>query len=85
MQQLSVAISQSREEVWKEPIYRNVWALLHEFGDAEIASLIAPRTLIVEASQGVEIDGPPPVRDGRSGAAPGKVDHTITGIGESGI
>ena len=64
---------QSREEVWKEPIYRNVWALLHEFGDAEVASLIAPRTLIIEASQGVEIDGPPPVRDGRSGAAPGRL------------
>ena len=64
---------QSREAVWKEPIYRNVWALLHEFGDAEIASLIAPRTLIVEASRGVEIDGPPPVRDGRSGAAPGRL------------
>ena len=64
---------QSREEVWKEPIYRNIWALLHEFGDAEIASLIAPRSLIVEASQGVEIDGPPPVRDGRAGAAPGRL------------
>ena len=64
---------QSREEVWKEPIYRNVWALLHEFGDAAIASLIAPRTLIVEASRGVEIDGPPPVRDGRAGAAPGRL------------
>ena len=64
---------QSREEVWKEPIYRNVWALLHEFGDAEIASLTAPRTLIVEASRGVEVDGPPPARDGRAGAAPGKL------------
>ncbi len=64
---------QSREAVWKEPIYRNVWALLHEFGDAEIASLIAPRTLIVEASQGVEVAGPPPVRDARAGAAPGKL------------
>ena len=64
---------QSREAVWKEPIYRNVWALLHEFGDAEIASLIAPRTLIVEASRGVEVDGPPPVRDGRAGAAPGRL------------
>ena len=64
---------QSREEVWKEPIYRNVWALLHEFGDAEIASLIAPRTLIVEASRGVEVNGPPPARDGRAGAAPGKL------------
>ena len=64
---------QLREEVWKEPIYRNVWALLHEFGDAEIASLIAPRTLIVEASQGVEVEGPPQVRDARAGAAPGKL------------
>ena len=64
---------QSREAVWKEPIYRNIWALLHEFGDAGIASLIAPRTLIVEASRGVEIDGPPPVSDGRAGAAPGRL------------
>ena len=40
---------QAREEVWKEPVYRDVWGLIHEFGDAEIASLIAPRALIVEA------------------------------------
>ena len=40
----------SREAVWSEPIYRNVWALLHEFGDAEIASLIAPRALTIEFS-----------------------------------
>ena len=33
-----------REQIWQEPIYRNVWSLLREFGDAEIASLIAPRT-----------------------------------------
>ena len=32
----------SRQETWKEPIYRNVWGLLREFGDAEIASLAAP-------------------------------------------
>ncbi len=38
----------SRQEIWSEPIYHNVWGLLHEFGDAEIASLIAPRALIVE-------------------------------------
>ena len=42
---------QSREEVWKEPIYRDVWGLLREFGDAELAGMIAPRALIVEASQ----------------------------------
>ena len=28
---------QPREELWKEPIYRDVWGLLREFGDAEIA------------------------------------------------
>ncbi len=64
---------QSRQEVWREPIYRNVWGLLHEFGDAEIASLIAPRPLIIEASRGPEIAGPPTPRPGRSGAAPGQL------------
>ena len=64
---------QSRQEVWREPIYRNVWGLLHEFGDAEIASLIAPRPLIVEASRGPEVAGPPPPRSGRGGAAPGQL------------
>lgn len=37
-----------REEVWQEPIYRNVWGLLTEFGDAELANMIAPRSLFVE-------------------------------------
>ena len=64
---------QSREEVWREPIYRNVWGLLHEFGDAEIASLIAPRNLIIETSRGPEVMGPPARRDGRGGAAPGQL------------
>ncbi len=40
----------SREKVWAEPIYRNVWSLLREFGDAEIASLILPRQLLIEHS-----------------------------------
>ncbi len=40
----------SRENVWAEPIYRNVWSLLERFGDAEIASLILPRSLVVEHS-----------------------------------
>ncbi len=64
---------QSRQEVWREPIYRNVWGLLHEFGDAEIASLIAPRPLIIEASRGPEVAGPPPLCSGRGGAAPGQL------------
>jgi dienelactone hydrolase len=40
----------SRERVWSEPIYRNVWSLLKTFGDAEIASLILPRHLVIEHS-----------------------------------
>ena len=40
----------SREDVWSQPIYRNVWSLLKRFGDAEIASLILPRKLIIEHS-----------------------------------
>ena len=42
---------QSREKVWEEPIYRNIYGLLAEFGDAEIASLIAPRPLVIEHSK----------------------------------
>ena len=56
---------QPRESVWQEPIYRDVWGLVKEFGDAALAGLIAPRALIVEASQGPQITGPPPATDGR--------------------
>src|SRR5262245_12273342 len=47
----------SRQNVWAEPIYRNVWGLLREFGDAEVASLILPRALIVEHSPAPTILG----------------------------
>jgi cephalosporin-C deacetylase-like acetyl esterase len=63
-----------RESVWQEPIYRNVWGFLKEFGDAELAQLIAPRRLIVEDSQDPRVDGPPPAQKGRAGAAPGKLE-----------
>lgn len=63
----------ARESVWQEPIYRNVWGLLTEFGDAELALLVAPRRLIIETSRGPEIAGPPSPREGRKGAAPGKL------------
>ena len=52
---------QEREGLWKEPIYRDVWGLVREFGDAELASLIAPRSLVVEACRGPQVAGPPPV------------------------
>jgi dienelactone hydrolase len=46
----------SRQQAWDEPIYRNIWGLLTEFGDAELASLIAPRPLVIEHSLIPEID-----------------------------
>ena len=63
-----------REGVWQEPLYRNVWGLLEEFGDAEIGSLIAPRTLEIQICPGPEIAGPPPAPPkGRNTAAPGRL------------
>ena len=65
-----------RQDLWQEPIYRNLWGLLTEFGDAEIASLIAPRPMIVEYSSEPDIDYSPPldipVEPGHV-AAPGKL------------
>jgi dienelactone hydrolase len=60
---------QAREGVWKEPIYRDLWGLLREFGDAELAGMIAPRALIIEASRGPEVDGPPPETEERKAYA----------------
>ena len=47
----------SRQQVWSEPIYRNVWGLLRHFGDAELATLIAPRGLVVEYSAVPAVSG----------------------------
>ncbi|MCX6635936.1 MAG: hypothetical protein NT090_12775 [Acidobacteria bacterium] len=59
-----------RDNLWREPIYRDVWGLVREFGDAEIASLIAPRKLVVVASGYPEVAGPPPETKERRGACP---------------
>lgn len=52
----------SRQQLWQEPIYRNVFGLLEQFGDAELASLIAPRPLVIEAARGPEIAGRPLIK-----------------------
>ena len=54
--------------IWREPIDRNVFGLLEQFGDAELASMVAPRTLIVEAAAGPEFEMPP-----GTGGAPGRL------------
>lgn len=57
-----------RSDTWRQPVDRNVFGLLDEFGDAEVASLIAPRTLIVEAARGPELIIP-----SGTGGAPGRL------------
>ena len=58
-----------REQIWSEPIHRNVHGLLNRFGDAQLAALVAPRTLIIDAAPG------PDVTIAGDGGAPG----TLTG------
>ncbi len=60
-----------REQLWREPIDRNVWGLLAEFGDAEVAALVSPRPLVVEVCPSPEVHGPPPPRNGRNDATAG--------------
>ena len=70
-----------REGMWLEPIYRNVFGFLEEYGDAELATRIWPRGLVIEACAAPTVTGPPPVREGRRGAAPGRlVTPTIAAI-----
>ena len=58
----------SRQNTWQEPLDRNVFGLLEQFGDAELASLVAPRSLVVEAAVGAEVEVPP-----GTGGGPGRL------------
>lgn len=62
-----------REQLWREPIYRNLFGYVREFGDAELAALIAPGRVVVEFAKAPEVNGPPAVQPGRGGAAPGAI------------
>jgi dienelactone hydrolase len=57
-----------RSKVWKQPVDRNVFGLLEQFGDAEVAAMIAPRSLIVEAARG------PEVKVSAKNGAPGRLE-----------
>ena len=48
----------SRQHIWQEPVSRNIFGLLEQFGDAEIATLVTPRTLIIEAARAPEVELP---------------------------
>ncbi len=44
-----------RRDIWRQPLYRNVFGLLEGYDDAEVAAMIAPRSLVVEAARGPKI------------------------------
>ena len=74
-----------RERVWDEPAYRNVFGLLNDFGDAEIAKIIRPRVLVIDPSQAHEILVPR-----GTGGKPGKVpsfstDQALSEIKRAGL
>lgn len=58
----------SRLDTWQEPVERNVFGLLDQFGGAELASLVAPRALVIEAAAWPQVTIPP-----GTGAAPGRL------------
>jgi cephalosporin-C deacetylase-like acetyl esterase len=62
--------------IWEQPIYRNLFGSLIEFGDAELGSLFAPRQLLIDISGEPLVSGPPTMADRASVAAPGVLGPT---------
>jgi hypothetical protein len=59
--------------MWEEPIDRNLWGILLQHGDAQVADLYGERALIIEASQSPAWTGPTPSNRGNQ-AAPGSIN-----------
>ncbi|MEQ6118693.1 hypothetical protein [Reichenbachiella sp. MALMAid0571] len=59
----------SRQNVWQEPAYRNIFGLLEQFGDAEIASMIVPRKLTIP----IDNDAPTIVIPSGTESKPGRL------------
>ncbi|MCG6156570.1 dienelactone hydrolase family protein [Rubinisphaera margarita] len=56
-----------RERIWEEPLARNVFGRLDQFGDAELATMIWPRRCIIEHAKAPEVVLP------TEGGAPGAI------------
>jgi dienelactone hydrolase len=57
------------EDMWAEPLYRNVGGLLRDAGLPQLAELVAPGTLIIECSAGPAVAS----TGGQGAAAPGRL------------
>jgi dienelactone hydrolase len=65
---------ENRNDVWRQPIDRNVFGLLDQFGDAELASMIAPRALYVSNATAPTLELP------GNGGAPARLAHPDDGV-----
>ena len=63
----------SRQKMWEEPIDHNIWGFLTEFGDAELAAMIAPRSLTIEAAPFPSFSVPATSQ----GKTPGKLETPV--------
>ena len=61
-----------RERLWEEPIYRNLLGVLRDFGDAELARLVAPRALLIEPAAPPELPPRTPGPVDSYAGAPGR-------------
>ncbi|MFM7151552.1 MAG: dienelactone hydrolase family protein, partial [Gemmataceae bacterium] len=48
----------NRNQIWQHPLDRNVFGLLEQLGDAQVAGMIAPRCLIIGTVPGPSLDLP---------------------------
>jgi cephalosporin-C deacetylase-like acetyl esterase len=63
-----------RPKFWEEPIYRHVWKLHQEFGDAQIAAMIWPRKLVIEHSEFPKLPAPVTTKGFAQSAAAGSLN-----------
>jgi len=54
------------DQLWDQPVDRMVFSLLTQFGDAELATMIAPRSLVIEVGTAPRSSRPP--AEGEKGA-----------------
>ena len=66
----------SRQTVWQQPLDRNLFGLLTQFGDAEVASLVAPRQLVLDRAAGPQFSLP----SGEGGAPAELAPQPLTAI-----
>lgn len=67
----------NRNSIWQQPVDRNVFGLLEQFGDAELAAMIIPRVLMVDAAKGPNLELP------SEGGAPGSLSSPVDFAKES--